>query len=68
MKPLLTQRAVNCFFQQGNWRAPRLTFVILMMRVGDAEVRVQKTRHIPGPASGDAIGLSFAQPHWYPVD
>jgi iron(III) transport system ATP-binding protein len=38
------------------------------IRVGDAEVRVQKTRHVPGPAIGDAIGLNFAQPHWYPVD
>ncbi len=36
--------------------------------VGDSEVRVQKTRRVPGPAVGDAIGLSFARPHWYPAN
>ena len=36
--------------------------------VGDAEVRVQKTRRVPGPAVGDNCGLSFTWPHWYPVD
>jgi iron(III) transport system ATP-binding protein len=36
--------------------------------VGDSEVRVQKTRRVPGPAVGDAIGLNFARPHWYPAD
>ena len=36
------------------------------VRVGDSEVRVQKTRRVPGPAVGDAIGLRFLRPHWYP--
>lgn len=36
--------------------------------VGDAEVRVQKTWHLPGPALGDNCGLEFARPHWYPAD
>jgi iron(III) transport system ATP-binding protein len=38
------------------------------IEVGDAEIRVQKTRRIPGPAIGDACGLSFSRPHWYPMD
>jgi iron(III) transport system ATP-binding protein len=36
--------------------------------VGDADVRVQKTRHVPRPAVGDNCGLGFARPHWYPAD
>jgi iron(III) transport system ATP-binding protein len=36
--------------------------------VGGAELRVQKTRRVPGPAIGEACGLSFTRPHWYPVD
>ena len=36
--------------------------------VGDTELRVQKTRRLPGPAIGDQCGLSFVRPHWYPVD
>lgn len=36
--------------------------------VGNAEVRVQKTRRMPGPAIGDSCGLNFVRPHWYPVD
>jgi len=36
--------------------------------VGDAELRVQKTRRVPGPAIGDLCRLNFTRPHWYPVD
>ncbi|WP_301101291.1 ABC transporter ATP-binding protein [Propionivibrio sp.] len=36
--------------------------------VGETEVRVQKTRRVPGPAVGQSIGLNFPHPHWYPVD
>ena len=36
--------------------------------VGNAEVRVQKTRYVPGHAVGDNCGLEFARPHWYPAD
>jgi iron(III) transport system ATP-binding protein len=36
--------------------------------LGDAEVRVQKTRRVPGPAVGDNCGLRFTRPHWYPVE
>jgi iron(III) transport system ATP-binding protein len=36
--------------------------------VGQTEVRVQKTRRVPGPAIGDHCGLDFSRPHWYPVD
>lgn len=36
--------------------------------VGNAELRVQKTRRVPGPGVGDNCGLSFVRPHWYPVD
>ncbi len=36
--------------------------------VGDTQVRVQKTRQVPGPAVGGNCGLEFACPHWYPVD
>ena len=36
--------------------------------VGDTEVRVQKTRRLPGPAIGDNCGLSFVRPHWYPIE
>ncbi len=38
------------------------------IKVGDTEVRVQKTRRVPGPAVGEACGLAFARPRWYPVD
>jgi len=34
--------------------------------VGDAEIRVQKGRRAPGPAIGEAVGLAFPRPHWYP--
>ncbi|MFZ4478596.1 MAG: ABC transporter ATP-binding protein [Rhodoferax sp.] len=33
--------------------------------VGDTELRVQKTRRVPGPSVGDNCGLSFLRPHWY---
>jgi iron(III) transport system ATP-binding protein len=36
--------------------------------IGEVEIRVQKTRHIPGPAVGEHCGLNFTQPHWYPAD
>lgn len=36
--------------------------------VGEAEIRVQKTRHVPGPVVGDNCGLNFTRPHWYPAD
>ena len=36
--------------------------------VGEAEVRIQKTRRVPGPAIGDNIGLVFPRPYWSPVD
>ncbi len=36
--------------------------------IGGTEVRVQKTRLVPGPSVGDNCGLLFAQPHWYPAD
>lgn len=39
-----------------------------LIMVGDTEVRVQKTRHVPGPAIGDNCRLEFARPHWYPAD
>jgi len=38
------------------------------VRVGELEVRVQKTRRVPGPAVGDSVGLAFPNPHWYPAD
>jgi iron(III) transport system ATP-binding protein len=38
------------------------------IRVGDHEVRVQKTRHVVGPAVGEACGLAFPRPRWYPDD
>ena len=36
--------------------------------IGDAEIRVQKGRRVPGPAVGDSVGLAFPQPHWYPIE
>ena len=36
--------------------------------VGDVEVRIQKTRRDPGPNVGEACGLEFPHPHWYPVE
>jgi iron(III) transport system ATP-binding protein len=36
--------------------------------VGDQEVRVQKSRHVPGPAVGESCGLAFPRPRWYPVE
>ncbi len=38
------------------------------VRVGEHEVRVQKTRRVPGPAVGESCGLAFARPRWYPAD
>jgi len=35
------------------------------IQIGDAEIRVQKTRRLLGPAVGDSCGLSFLRPHWY---
>ncbi|MFT3963650.1 ABC transporter ATP-binding protein [Propionivibrio sp.] len=37
------------------------------VRVADTEVRIQKTRRTPGPSVGDACGLRFTRPHWYPA-
>ncbi len=37
------------------------------VRVGDAEVRVQKTRREPGPEVGETCGLVFVRPRWYPL-
>ena len=36
--------------------------------VGDAEVRVQKTRRDPSYSVGDTCFLAFPHPHWYPVE
>ena len=36
--------------------------------IGDAEIRVQKGRRVPGPAVGDSVDLAFPQPHWYPIE
>jgi iron(III) transport system ATP-binding protein len=38
------------------------------VQIGETQVRVQKTRHVAGPAVGDPCGLSFSRPHWYAVD
>lgn len=35
--------------------------------VGNAEVRVQRSRRNPGPAVNETCGLVFASPRWYPV-
>jgi iron(III) transport system ATP-binding protein len=35
------------------------------VRVGETEVRVQKTRRVPGPALGESVKLGFPLPHWY---
>ncbi|WP_301102413.1 ABC transporter ATP-binding protein [Propionivibrio sp.] len=35
--------------------------------VGQTEVRVQKTRRLPGPGVGDHCGLNFSLPHGYPL-
>jgi iron(III) transport system ATP-binding protein len=36
--------------------------------VGGTEVRVQKTRRVPGPAVGEPCSLAFPRPRWYPAD
>ncbi len=36
--------------------------------VGAQEVRVQKSRHVPGPAVGEACRLAFPRPRWYPAE
>ncbi len=36
--------------------------------VGQTELRVQKTRHVAGPAIGEHCGLNFTRPHWYALD
>ena len=33
--------------------------------VGEREVRVQKSRHVPGPREGEACQLAFPRPRWY---
>jgi iron(III) transport system ATP-binding protein len=35
--------------------------------VGSQTLRVQKTRHEPGPQAGEACGLKFARSNWYPM-
>jgi len=35
------------------------------VQIGDTEIRVQKTRRLPGPAIGDNCGLAFLRPQWY---
>jgi iron(III) transport system ATP-binding protein len=37
------------------------------IQVGETELRVQKTRRLPGPAVGENCGLNFLRPHWYPL-
>ena len=37
------------------------------IRVGTAEVRVQKSRRDPSLSEGDACGLRIPNPHWYPA-
>jgi iron(III) transport system ATP-binding protein len=36
--------------------------------VGDAEVRVQTSRRIAGPAIGETCRLAFMRPRWYPQE
>ena len=36
--------------------------------VGTTEIRVQKTRRLPGPAIGEHCGLNFVRPYWYRAD
>jgi iron(III) transport system ATP-binding protein len=36
--------------------------------IGDQEVRIQKSRHVPGPAAGEACRIAFPRPRWYPAD
>ena len=35
--------------------------------VGDAEIRVQKTRRTEGPREGETCGLILPRPRWYPL-
>jgi iron(III) transport system ATP-binding protein len=37
------------------------------IRIGEQEVRVQKSRRAPGPETGEPCGLHFLIPHWYPA-
>ncbi len=36
--------------------------------VGNREIRVQKSARRPGPQQGEACGLIFTNPHWYPAE
>lgn len=38
-----------------------------LIEVDDQVIRVQKTRHEPGPQPGEPCGLLFSRPRWYPV-
>jgi iron(III) transport system ATP-binding protein len=38
------------------------------IKVGETELRVQKTRRVAGPAISESCGLSFVRPQWYPAD
>ena len=38
------------------------------VQVGDAEIRVQKSRRSQGPSVGENCGLLFTNPLWYPAD
>jgi len=42
--------------------------VDLRVAVGEQEVRVQKSRHVPSPAEGEACRIAFRRPRWYPAD
>jgi iron(III) transport system ATP-binding protein len=38
------------------------------MALGEQEVRVQKSRYVPGPAAGEACHLLFPRSRWYPLE
>ena len=73
-KALLAARPTEIdFVDEGGIRGEVLRKVYLgetidyRVRVADTEVRIQKTRHTPGPSTGETCGLHFIRPHWYPV-
>ena len=61
----VSEGGVRCEVVNKSYLGETIDYRVL---VGETELRVQKTRRVPGPAIGDHLGLNFTRPHWYPVE
>lgn len=61
----VSEGGVRCEVVNKSYLGETIDYRVL---IGETELRVQKTRRVPGPAIGDRLGLNFIRPHWYAVD